>query len=290
LTQTHNGLAPNPNLPGAVSIRRWFGFYAILLAAAIAPLVLSIRQDAAPFAKLGEGMMNSVKTVGPLLKRDLAAAKTRMKQAGNELENAMGMMRNADKLLVFAIYLSICTTFTPMPTGWLVSALAIRQTAIGDSIWSTTAIVSLVGAAATTIANLNDYHLFLWLLRSRRVAAVRNTKTYLAAQKWFAKGPFTILMIFNVLYIPVDVPRMFAALYGYPRVQFAAANFIGRWLRYVIIAAVTYMLGDKGWIALVALLALAVVLAMVKIVPMIWKRFFDKGSNTPPIASDGVNP
>jgi len=171
---------------------------------------------------------------------------------------------HALKLLAYALYVSISCTTVPLPTGWLVAALATRDVALSASCWTTTVLVAGIGAAASTIANLHDYYVFTWMLRHRSVARVRDTKMYQKALSWFARRPFSLLVAFNVLPIPIDVVRMLAATYRYPRRPFAAANFIGRWIRYAAIAAVTFQMGRHGWWMVLALLGLAIVLAAMK--------------------------
>ena len=85
-------------------------------------------------------------------------------------------------------------------------------------------------------------------------------------------------MVFNVIPIPVDVVRMLATTYRYPRVPFGAASFIGRFLRYGVIAFVTFW-WDLGWIAPVALLALAVVLGLLRLRAGLFKRPAAGGAN-----------
>jgi membrane protein YqaA with SNARE-associated domain len=115
------------------------------------------------------------------------------------------------------------------------------------------------------VANLHDFHLFTLVLRHKHVARVRGTKFYDRAARWFSRRPFALLVIFNILPIPIDVIRMLAATYRYPLRPFAAANFIGRWIRYAVIAAFTFVMGDQGWLIAAALLAVAIILAGVKI-------------------------
>ena len=130
---------------------------------------------------------------------------------------------------------------------------------------ATAAIVGAVGGAASTVANLNDYHLFTWLLRSRRIARVRHTRLYQASARWFARSPWFILVIFNIVPIPVDVIRMLATTCRYPRLPFAAANFLGRFVRYAAIAAGTYLLGQQGKWVVWGLLALLAVIVLIYI-------------------------
>jgi membrane protein YqaA with SNARE-associated domain len=186
----------------------------------------------------------------------------------------------AIKLLGFAIYISLCTTFLPLPTGGMVAALATRQASLAGGLDAptiviaaiTTGAVALVGAAASTVANLNDYYLLTWMLRNRRVAGVRNTRTYQAAAQWFARSPKFLLVVFNIIPIPVDVVRILATTYRFPRIPFAAANFAGRFIRYAVIAFVTYW-WNLGWIAVVSLLAVAVVLGLSKLAAKLVSRF-----------------
>lgn len=166
------------------------------------------------------------------------------------------------KLLVLGIYLAISSTFIPLNTSWIISASAMQATAVADGLWPTMLIVSLVGATASTMANLNDYHVFTLMMRSHHVAKVRNTKLYQLGSKWFNKSPFGLLLIFNILPIPIDFIRPLAASHKYPRGRFAFANFGGRFCRYMVIAGVTYMLGKQGWIAAVALLGFAIIVAL----------------------------
>ncbi|MBS3821220.1 MAG: hypothetical protein GVY16_09705 [Planctomycetes bacterium] len=174
----------------------------------------------------------------------------------------------AIKLLVFGLYISLCCTFLPLPTGPMVALVSLQQSAVGDSIASTTLLVATVGALASTLANLNDYHAFTLLLRNHKVAKVRDTTFYDKAATWFHKSPFVILIVFNIIPIPVDVIRMLATTARYPRWPFAAANFIGRIIRYGVIAAVTYALGETyGWLSVVVLLGVAVALGIYRVLP-----------------------
>jgi membrane protein DedA with SNARE-associated domain len=95
---------------------------------------------------------------------------------------------------------------------------------------------------------------------------------YKSAVGWFERAPFALLFIFNLLPIPIDVARMLAATHRYSRWPFAAANFLGRFIRYGIIAWVTYSLADKGYIAVIVLLGLAFVMALGRLAMGIIRR------------------
>jgi len=167
-------------------------------------------------------------------------------------------------LMIIAIYMSFACTFTMLNTGWLVSAAAIAPGVTGE-FYSTVFLVATAGAAGSTMANLNDYHIFTPMLRSKKIASVKNTRIYAVAEKWFSGHPFGILVFFNIAPIPVDVSRPLAASYGYSRIKFATANLLGRFARYGIIAAITYRLGKHGWVATLSLLAVAVVMLLARV-------------------------
>ncbi|HUS48025.1 MAG TPA: hypothetical protein VM098_07895 [Phycisphaerae bacterium] len=238
-------------LPDNVSIRRWFAFYGLLVLAAGVPMALMIRQQAWTWHDWAHDTARTF--------------------AGTEA---------AVKLLVFGLYLSMCCTFLPLPTGWIVAGVATREAAVTGELWTTVLAVAAVGAAASTVANLNDYHIFTWLLRSRRIARVRTSRIYEAASAWFGRAPFFILVVFNVIPIPVDVVRMLATTYRYPRLPFAGANFIGRFLRYGVISFVTFW-WNLGWIAVVSLLALAVVLGATRAARALARRALGRPGGGP---------
>ena len=232
-----------------VSLRRWFVPYIAGLAAACALLALLAAGGNQGFSTWVEHPVRAFTDSSPVL-----------------------------RLLGFTIYLSLCCTFLPLPTGWAVAAVATRQAAVAGDLATITLLVAFSGAVGSTLANLNDYHLFTWMLRHHRIAAVRRTKTYGRAAAWFARSPFFLLVVFNVIPIPVDVVRMLATTYRYPRVPFGAASFVGRFLRYGVIAFVTFW-WDLGWIAPVALLALAVVLGLLRLRAGLFKRPAAGGAN-----------
>ena len=236
--------------PDGICVRRWFGFYVLLMSVASVLLTMLIVREDWSWSQWKAIPVEVFRATGPAI-----------------------------KLLGFAMYLSLCCTFLPLPTGWLVAAVASREAAVAagvsaDPLWvalATAAMVGSAGSAGSTVANLNDYHLFTWMLRNHHIARVRQTRLYDASARWFARSPFLIVAVFNFVPIPVDVIRMLAATYRYGRVPFAGANFIGRFVRYGVIAFVTYW-WDLGWIAVVALLALAVVLGAIRVLPAAARR------------------
>jgi len=243
---------PAPPAPtgDAVSVRGWFAIYGLYLLAVGIPLAVLVWQQDTTWQQWRADPWAVLAATGPAI-----------------------------KLLALAIYISLCCTFLPLPTNVIVAAVAMKQVAVYPDVWRTTLAVAAVGAIASTMANLNDYHLFTWLLRSRRVGKLRDTKLYRISAGWFQRSPFFLVTLFNILPIPVDVVRILATTYRYPRLPFAAANLVGRFIRYGVIAFVTYSLGNKGpWIVL-ALLGVAVILGAGKAVPAVLRRIRPAAAN-----------
>ncbi|MFP4054930.1 MAG: YqaA family protein [Phycisphaerae bacterium] len=254
MTEDEDVIPSDRPLPDQVSVLRWFVFFGVVFVGGVVALVLLLGE---------EGWQGSASLSG--------------------VAEAMEAMSPAAKLLVFGLYVSVCTTFLPLPTSAVAAAVSTHELAVAGTLWGTTLLVATVGAVCSTLANLNDYHLFTWMLRSRHVAKVRHTRTYEASAKWFARAPFFLLVVFNLIPIPVDVIRMLASTYRYPRVPFAAANFVGRFLRYGIIAGVTYWASSRwenaGRIAVLSLLAVALGLGLGRLVARPLRRFFSSDTN-----------
>lgn len=215
-----------------ITLRMWFVLYLVVLLVAVGALAILLPYE-------------------PISLENWSAFKESVRLASP-----------ATKLLVLGIYMMLCCTFLPLNTSWIIAAVAMRPYAVTGELWTTVLAVSVVGAVASTMANLNDYHLITLLLRHHRIARVRHLRTYQSAVGWFERAPFLLLFLFNLLPIPVDVVRMLAATHCYRRWPFAAANFLGRLVRYAMIAAVTYSLAEKGYLAVILLLGFAVVMGL----------------------------
>jgi membrane protein YqaA with SNARE-associated domain len=170
------------------------------------------------------------------------------------------------KLLVLGIYLSLCCTFLPLNTSWIVAAVAADDVSVGVALWDTVILVAIVGGIGSTIGNLHDYHLFRLLLRNRSISKVKDTKLYDLASRWFEKSPFFALLLFNIIPIPIDVARMLAAGNRYPRTRFVVANFAGRAIRYGTIAFLIYQLQWNLKTAAIVMLSIGAAMLIAKLI------------------------
>ena len=181
-------------------------------------------------------------------------------------------------------YLSLCCSFCPLPTTWLILAVG-SGTALGELIgpewaevleavlggWPKVAVVALLGGLATTMANLNEYHISTFLLRYKNIGKVRQNRLHEWAGKWFNKGPFVLLATFCFVPIPVDVVRWLAISHRYPRGRFFAANMLGRGSRYALMALFSDAMGLGLW-SILLIQAVLVVIALTRVLTKVWAK------------------
>lgn len=253
-------------LPRGPAIRKWFYFYAPFILICLAITIYLFSRQSPEFYASARSLGGEFHKVTPWHK-GLAHMMRFF------WEHTLALTGADLKFMFFITYMSMAMTFCPLPTGVLVSFVAAQRGQFVHSDFWNACMVAGFGALATTAANMTDYSLVVLLARHRRIATVRDTRTYKLAARWFAKAPFKIILFFNVIIIPVDISRMLAAVYGYSRVRFAAANFVGRFIRYASIVGVTVLLGaEHDWIGPVAFLAITVIIAVAKLLPRLWRR------------------
>ena len=156
-------------------------------------------------------------------------------------------------LALYLFYMSLCCTFIPLPTAWLVLLMASPMVGLitcDNPVlqgFLTIVMVAGVGALGTAIANLNEYHIFTYLLRCGHVSQVRQTRMYLFASKWFTVSPFSLLTLMSFLPVPVDVVRWIAISHRYSRIRYSLASFGGRFVRYSLFSATAIFLEIGKW-------------------------------------------
>lgn len=191
-------------------------------------------------------------------------------------------------LALYLFYMSMCCTFFPAPTTWLVLLMAAPMTGLiapdafeggmGLSTQTrcllaqlaTIVIVAAVGAAGTAMANLNEYHLFTFFLRYGKLQKVRQTAFYEKAIRWFSTGPFLLLTAMSFIPLPVDVIRWLAITHRYRRDHYALAYFLGRLIRYGLLAT-TATLMQLGWQGIAAIQGGLIVMIGIRFVWR-WRR------------------
>lgn len=150
-------------------------------------------------------------------------------------------------LALAGFYVSLCNALLPLPTSWIIMLLASDDVGLFDSSVLRIATVAVLGATATMMANLNEYHILGYFLRARLGDRIRQTRAYRWTVRWFNISPFQTLVLFAFIPIPVDFVRWLAILRRYPRVRFAAANWLGRLPRYALLAGLAVALSLSIW-------------------------------------------
>jgi len=187
-------------------------------------------------------------------------------------------------IALYLFYLSLCCTFCPAPTAWMVLLMAspiiqlikpqiltnLLHLAAPPSdnliILTTILLVASLGALASALANLNEYHIFTYLLRCHRVREIRHTRLYLTTARYFDVGPFSLISLFSFLPLPIDVVRWLAITHCYRRDYYFLANFLGRFFRYAILAA-TACFFQISWFGIAAIQLGLIALIMLRYLP-----------------------
>ncbi len=175
----------------------------------------------------------------------------------------------------YAFYLSLCCLFFPAPTTWAVMLVASNELAaqlgVQDFRVARIAVVATVGALATGMANLNEYHIITFLLRYRLLERVRQARAYRAAVDWFRASPFLCLFAVSLIPIPIDAIRWLAITSRYPRGRFFLAYFLGRWIRYALWSVTAIGLALSVW-HILGIQGALVLAALARVIPRIVRR------------------
>jgi membrane protein YqaA with SNARE-associated domain len=190
---------------------------------------------------------------------------------------------------LYVFYMSLCCTFFPAPTTWIVMMVASGYVAgelgVQGHMVARMLVVACLGALGTAMANLNEYHIFTFLLRYGRLAHIRKTRIYAVASRWFGIRPFWTIVLFSFIPIPVDVIRWLAITYRYPRLPYFVAYYMGRWVRYAGLAAVTIW-GNLQWYHILIVQCAVALLALIKIVQQVVRRHRAPEPHADPQAAD----
>jgi membrane protein YqaA with SNARE-associated domain len=164
---------------------------------------------------------------------------------------------NPAYLYDYFIYMSMAFTFLPLPT--IPTVILVGKTFLPFH-------VALIGALATTLANLNDYCIVSTLFLSKQIQKVHNSNFYQFLIKYFDKSPFIILTIGSFLPISIDIIRLLAISHQYPILKFSLANFLGRFPRYFLLAFFGYALQIPNiWILVILVLFLVISFSLKKL-------------------------
>jgi membrane protein YqaA with SNARE-associated domain len=178
----------------------------------------------------------------------------------------------AKGLARFFAYMSLACNTIPLPATPVVLYMGREYPWVA---------VALVGAAATSLANLVDYEIFTSVFKTKLLRKIKDGEHSQASIRAFQKVAFLALVGANVVVFSWDLVRMVAIAAGYPRLKYAAATFVGRTARYAILAAVGEFFEPPLW----AIGVVAVVVALPALVS--WLRSRKRGKERKEFSDEG---
>jgi membrane protein YqaA with SNARE-associated domain len=157
-------------------------------------------------------------------------------------------------------YMSICSTFVPLPTNPVVLVMGRFYQPL---------LVAVVGAFGTASANLLDYALISSIARTRIAERTKETYLYKFWMRLYRKVPFLALTLTNFLPVPIDFIRFISIFERYNRVWYFLACFTGRFPRYQLLAWLGFILP----VSLPVLVAIGCIFFLPALVPVVRRIF-----------------
>ena len=126
--------------------------------------------------------------------------------------------------LVWLAVISIPTNspFSPLlPTAF--EPVIMEAAKYEKALW-----VTLVALGAYMYMEYLNWHVYTWALDWHRFAALRERRWVRRSVEYFARAPFTTVVVFAFTPLPFWVARLLAILYRYPLGRFLTATAVGR--------------------------------------------------------------
>lgn len=169
---------------------------------------------------------------------------------GNLLLLAVGIGFGIRGLEMTGFFL-LAGTFIPLPYDIYLLAVTPDHPAIP---------LALVAAALNTIAVLFERWFVLGLLSEGRGRQVLETVRETRLSGWFRRAPFLVVFIAGFTVLPFEPVRFLAIINGYNVVRYAASTFIGRGVRFILLAFIGDYLARFDWLHTVLWVALGIYL------------------------------
>lgn len=137
------------------------------------------------------------------------------------------------QLIGYFVYMSFACTLIPLPTPPYV---------IGLGKVFHPGIVAGVGAAANCLATLAEYYVITWLLSKTALQQqVETNRVFQRFARFFQRAAFPCLIFTGVTPIPFEPFRLAAILVRYNVPKYLLAVFIGRSIRYYLVALIGHL-------------------------------------------------
>jgi len=172
--------------------------------------------------------------------------------------------------------MTFACTFFPLPTPQII----MDYGGIFDPI-----MVAMVGAIGTCVAGLIDYTVITYIFKVKKVAKLKQTKTYKYCAWFYNKVAFISLVIAGFTPIPFDLFRFLAAATKYNRGKYVLSIFIGRAPRYYLLAKLQHLLLIPRSI-LIGSIPLILIIGLIRV---LWNRRIQKKTMQEHIYEENVN-
>ncbi len=125
-----------------------------------------------------------------------------------------------------------------------------------DPVW-----IALAATIGSVIVSFADYALIEAAMRHPRVKGASEARMFRWAVRWMTRWPFAIIVMFSLVpVLPISVIRALAPASGDPLRRYIAAQIVGRYPRFLMLAWVGQAIMIPTWILVVATVGLAVVM------------------------------
>jgi len=121
--------------------------------------------------------------------------------------------------------------------------------------------IALAATVGSVIVAFADYALVEAALRHARAKGAREIRLFRWAVRWMTRFPFVIIVLFSLVpVLPISVIRALAPASGYPLKRYIAAQIVGRFPRFLMLAWIGQAIMIPTWILVVASIGLVVLM------------------------------
>lgn len=110
--------------------------------------------------------------------------------------------------------------------------------------------VALAATIGTVAVSFADYALIEAAMRHPKISGAREKRLFQWAVRWMQRYPFAIIVLFSLVPLPVYVVRVLAPASGYPVGRYVAAQIVGRFPRFFLLAWIGHTIMLPGWMLL----------------------------------------
>ena len=168
-------------------------------------------------------------------------------------------VEKALELLFLLFYMNFACTFFPLPTPQII----MEYGGTYDPV-----LIAVIGAVGTCMAGLIDYTIIDAIFSYKKVAQLKNTKSYKICAVLYDKIAFISLVFAGFTPIPFEPFRFLAGSTKYNRTKYVIAIFLGRAPRYYLLAKLQQMIQFPTSI----LVGSIIVIIIVGAIRMLWQR------------------